>query len=702
MGINTYKRKPSLYVIILIGVAYLASIIVVGLSYFMPEIYDLEPGMPAPVDFRAPRQFVNSYETENLQEAAASAVAEVLINDATISAEIMLELEDAIAEIGALRALYFPVYSPFAPEIYDVTDDDRQHIPDFSGLVVEFELYQAQHIITGDSATFARFVDAITAQFEERLEIGVNQAVLEGAPWTISDELSQQHFDEIYAGIGHAFTLAVLRQNQIVNEELTGALREEARAAVEPALFMQGQTIVRAGDLITPEAYSALTELGYIGGDGTALFVGILGTVLTVTIVFGLCICGIFLFKRDMVENRRQVMMLFCFFMLTIILTRVMTPLDYYYTPVMLFAMLVAILIDMRLAAVLTVGVTIISAAMQPADIMFMTYALINGIFAAMIAKHVVARGRILMAVTLLSMVNVLSVFANYFIFESGFSMAMINSAVIALFVGFVTIFLTVGSLPFWESLFEVVTQNSLLELTNPNNALLRRVAVETPGTYHHSLVVANLAETASFDIGANHVLARVGSYYHDIGKMKYPQYFAENQSGENPHDTLPPRTSVEVITDHVARGLELANQHKLPAPIKDFIEQHHGTSLMKVFYFKERSNHPDEEIDENDFRYQFRVPQSPETAVVMLADTCEAAVRSKMTGEGAKIEEMDAFVRVLIKDKLEDGQLNESGLSIKDLDTIAKAFMRVFKGMYHERVPYPSGTVREIVAGKE
>jgi len=183
---------------------------------------------------------------------------------------------------------------------------------------------------------------------------------------------------------------------------------------------------------------------------------------------------------------------------------------------------------------------------------------------------------------------------------------------------------------------------------------------------------------------------------------MKYPQYFAENQSGENPHDTLPPRTSVEVITDHVARGLELSKQHKLPQPIRDFIEQHHGTSLMKVFYFKERSAHPDEDIDENDFRYQFTIPQSPESAVVMLADTCEAAVRSKMTVEGAKIEDMDAFVRVLIKDKLEDGQLNDSGLSIKDLDSIAKAFMRVFKGMYHERVPYPSGTVKELVAKEE
>jgi putative nucleotidyltransferase with HDIG domain len=700
MSNNPNKRKLSFHVILLIGLAYLASIVVVGLSYFVPETYDLELGMPAPIDFHAPRQFVNSYETENLQEAAAAAVSEILINDAAISAEIMLELEDVIIEIGALRAQYFPIFSPFEP-YYDADDLERP-LPDFSELSVEFELYQAQHIITGDSATFARFVEAMEMQFEEQLESGISEAGLVGAAWTIGEAISDQGFDEIYASIGHAITVTVLRQNRVVDEELTETLRREAREEVEPAMFMQGQTIIRVGDLIDEEAYRALTDLGYIGGDGAALILDILGTALTVTIVFAMFIFGIFLFKPEMAENRRQALMLFCMFMVTIIIARAMTPLDYYYTPIMLFAMLVAILIDVRLAAVLTVGVTILNAAMEPANTMFVTYALINGIFAAMIAKHIVARGRVMLAVISLSLVSVLSVFANYFMFSSGFSMAMVNSAVIALFVGFVTIFLTIGSLPFWESIFEIVTQNSLLELTNPNNALLRRMAVETPGTYHHSLVVANLAETACFDIGTNHVLARVGAYYHDIGKMKYPQYFAENQSGHNPHDALPPRTSVEVITDHVTRGLELAKQHKLPQPIKNFIEEHHGTSLMKVFFFKEKSAHPDEDIDENDFRYQFTIPQTPETAVVMLADTCEAAVRSKMTREGAKIEEMDAFVRMLIKDKLEDGQLNESGLSIKDLDNIAKAFMRVFRGMYHERVPYPSGTAREIIGDRK
>ena len=701
MSNNPNRRRPSLYLTVLIVVAYLTGVAAVGLGYLLPEIYDLEPGMPSPVDFQAHRQIENFYATEREQEAAAAAVEDRFLIDAAISAEITNDLQEVIIEIGALRALYLPIFTPGAPH-FDIFFAADRPLPDFSELPVVLDYEQARHVITGDSATFARFAETIEAQFTEQLEHGISEANLTSAAWAISDDLLQQNFDEIYASIGHAVAVAVLRHNQMVDEELMETLRQSARDEVLPTMFVANQIIVRAGDLITEEAYRALIELGYLGDDGTVMFAGILASVLTVTIVFALFVFGIFLFKRDLAENRRQALLLFCLFMVTIILARLMTPLEYYYTPIMLFAMLVSILIDMRLAVVLTVGVAIINAAMEPANALFLAYALINGIFAAMIAKHVVARGRVLMAVVSLSLVNVLSVFANYFMFSAGFSMAMINSAVFALFVGLVTIFLTIGSLPFWESIFEVVTQNSLLELTNPNNVLLRRMAVETPGTYHHSLVVSNLAETACYDIGANHVLARVGSYYHDIGKMKYPQYFAENQSGHNPHDTLPPRTSVEVITDHITRGLELAKQHKLPQPIKDFIEEHHGTSLMKVFFFKEKSNHPDEDIDENDFRYKNRIPQSPETAVVMLADTCEAAVRSKMTVEGAKIEEMDAFVRILIKDKLEDGQLNDSGLSIKDLSTIAKAFMRVFKGMYHERVPYPSGTVRELVTGEE
>ena len=690
-----FARKKFLLATILIIVAYLASIASVGFGFFATGgLEDIEPGMPSPRRFQAPRQIINFYAFENAKDEAAAAVPVQLSLDTEISGWVLLELEEFFVEVGVLRAEYLPIRTPFGE--HGIFVQEERPLPDISGLLLILDEEQARHIITGDSPTFARFMAEVTQMFEENLEDGISGSLLPYA-LAVADGLRQQGFDEIYASIGQVVATDFLRPNMVVNEEATEDLRQQARDAVQPTYYYAQQNIVQEGDIITEEAYRALIELGLVGGDGLAL-AGAFGGLLAVTTTFVVMVLYIFLFMKGMAENRRRLLLLFTLYIVTIILARIMVPLDYFLTPIMLFAMLVSILIDMRLAMVLTVGVAVITAAMNPPDSIFLNYAIVNGVFAAMIAKQAVARGRLVVAVASLGLVNVLMVSANYLLFGAGFSMDMVNYAIFALLGGFITVLLCVGTLPFWESIFEVVTQNNLVELTNPNNALLKRMIIETPGTYHHSLVVANLSETACYDIGANHALARAGAYYHDIGKIQYPQYFAENQSGVNPHDSLPPRTSVEVIADHITRGMELAKQYKLPLPIRSFIEEHHGTTLTKVFYHKEKTENPDIEIDEQDFRYKNRIPQSPESAVVMLADTCEAAVRSIMTKGGKNIEEMDGVVRGLIKDKLEDGQLDDSGLSIKDLDTIARAFMRVFKGMYHERVPYPGGSVKELV----
>ena len=232
-------------------------------------------------------------------------------------------------------------------------------------------------------------------------------------------------------------------------------------------------------------------------------------------------------------------------------------------------------------------------------------------------------------------------------------------------------------------------TPLKLLELTNPTNELMRRLMIEAPGTYHHCLLVANLAETACYDIEADATLARVGAYYHDIGKLKYPLYFGENQAGDNPHDNLDPYNSARIIKGHVKYGLTLAEENNLPKSVKSFIREHHGTTLVKFFYFKAVKQQNKEAVDEADFRYEGPVPQSKETAVVMLADTVEAAVRSNITN-GKNMDEISSLIKTLIKDKLDDGQLDASMLTLTDLDTIRKSFLKVFQGMYHNRIAYP------------
>ena len=272
---------------------------------------------------------------------------------------------------------------------------------------------------------------------------------------------------------------------------------------------------------------------------------------------------------------------------------------------------------------------------------------------------------------------------------DRGYSAELLLQSGIGAVTGLLSMIVAVGSLPFWENMFEANTPLRLMELTNPNNELLRKLMIEAPGTYHHSLIVANLAETAVYDIGGNTALARAGAYYHDVGKLRYPQFFAENQSGHNPHDELPPEKSAKIITGHTKGGLELAERYKLPPVVRDMIVEHHGNSLVKFFYFKALKLYGAENVNEADYRYQGRIPSSRESAVVMLADTVEAAVRS-MLGHGKTMEEAEAAVKNLMKDKLDDGQLNNSGLTLNELETIRLAFLKVFHGMYHERVSYP------------
>jgi putative nucleotidyltransferase with HDIG domain len=237
-------------------------------------------------------------------------------------------------------------------------------------------------------------------------------------------------------------------------------------------------------------------------------------------------------------------------------------------------------------------------------------------------------------------------------------------------------------------NIFGITTTFQLLDLAQPTQPLLRQLLLRAPGTYHHSIIVGNLAESAAQSIGANSLLARVGAYYHDIGKLRRPWFFGENQlDGVNVHDNLDPQTSADIVISHVRDGLALARQHKLPIMVQDFISQHHGTFLVIPFYRQALRDNDGQEIDVQDFRYPGPKPQTRETAILMLADTCEAAIRSAQISSPQEIEELTDKV---IQDRLVDGQLIECDLRLRDLERIREAFTVIFQGMYHSRVPYP------------
>jgi len=250
---------------------------------------------------------------------------------------------------------------------------------------------------------------------------------------------------------------------------------------------------------------------------------------------------------------------------------------------------------------------------------------------------------------------------------------------------------LAVGVMPVLENIFSLVTPQVLLELSTPTHPLLKMLQTEAPGTHHHALLVANLAEAAAAVVGANPLLCRVGAYYHDIGKTRRPIFFKENQIDQpNPHEGMEPGVSAAILAAHVRDGLVLADKYKLPRPIKDMIAQHHGDGMMAYFYFnaKKKADEEGREIDIRDYSYDGPKPQTKEAAILMMADTVEAATR---TLKDRSRESMSAMIEKLVKDKFESGQLSEAPLTFRDLSLISDAFIRTLTGIYHERIEYPN-----------
>jgi hypothetical protein len=400
---------------------------------------------------------------------------------------------------------------------------------------------------------------------------------------------------------------------------------------------------------------------------------------------------GIYLYiytqKREVVQTKNTLLLLFFIYHVILIALMVMlniTDLSYYLLPIPIAGMLIALLLDTHLALVINGFLTILASFISPFTYEILIFYLISGAIASLLIIQTKQRHNFVwVAATIMSVNALLTMFINLSTFQSVRLMDFIYGALNG---GFAVI-LAVGSLPLWESVFDVATPLKLLELTNSDQKLIQRLLLEAPGTFHHVQLVANLSETAAKDIGSDYLLARAGALYHDIGKLKNPELFKENQTGENPHDDLDPQQSAKIILDHVTYGVQLANEYKLPNNVKAIIQQHQGTTLVKFFYHKAKDIEPD--VDEVDYRYIGPKPQSNEAALVMLADSVEAAVRC-IPQEDKTLEKIHDVIKKIIKMKLDEGQLEESDIKIKELDLIGAAFLKVYKGMYHKRIDYP------------
>ncbi len=672
-------ERKELHRIVLFVLAFVVTIVCIGTGSIQQR-ETVQVGSVATKRYVAPEDTVDEAATEKLREAAANSVGPIYKTDTTVMDKNVTMVEGVFQELDTVLAGLLEGES-----FYNAVQEISLELP----VVLSNRQLMAYENLTAEQRK--AFANDCVSVLKEIYDKGVTADGLTEAKASGLGYLQELAWSSDLKTMAGVILSAAVEPNLIVDEAAVEAAKEEKRAEVDEVLIRKNQKIVDEGEIITQEIYDKLVSLNLVSETGLE---GSLMPMLGSLVITGMLFAALYLFfrwgKGNILLKPNEIRMLFTIYMMMVLLIRILANLTIFtIVPVGLFAMLVSLLVGRRMALWLNALFCIIGCFIFNGDVQFLMYALISGTFAALIIQKTDKRSHLIPAALGMAAVDFVATISLGFFFGEGYSAELLLQSGIGAVTGLLSMIVAVGSLPFWENMFEANTPLRLMELTNPNNELLRKLMIEAPGTYHHSLIVANLAETAVYDIGGNTALARAGAYYHDVGKLRYPQFFAENQSGHNPHDELPPEKSAKIITGHTKGGLELAERYKLPPVVRDMIVEHHGNSLVKFFYFKALKLYGAENVNEADYRYQGRIPSSRESAVVMLADTVEAAVRS-MLGHGKTMEEAEAAVKNLMKDKLDDGQLNNSGLTLNELETIRLAFLKVFHGMYHERVSYP------------
>ncbi len=512
----------------------------------------------------------------------------------------------------------------------------------------------------------------------------------------------------------------LIEPNLTFNKEATEKKKALAMEDVKPVFFQvqRGEMIVREGEKISSIELAKLNAFYKVRGDnkfsGIAVIVGIFCTTLF------LCLVLYFWRTRNWLKKTRVSNADLLAFGLIVILQIIFVKIGifmsgavnrafpfisveacYFAIPFALGSMIIAILINRNVALIMAVLTSFLVGFLYEEKMIFPLYSFLGSVAAS---HHIVKsrhRTALLKVGILLGVVNMATIFCLNLI-SGNFFNDLIWRLATGFFGGILTGVFVAGISPIFESVFGFMTDIKLLELANLNQPIFQRMIIEAPGTYHHSIVVASLVEAASEAIGANSMLAKVSSYYHDIGKLKKPQYFIENQpKNENKHEKLTPKMSSLIIISHVKDGCELAAEAKLGRQIIDIIRQSHGTSIVSFFYDKAKKD-KDESIrslSESDFRYHGPRPQTKEAGLVMLGDVVEASSRTLTNPTPARIR---SLVRERIERVYTDGQLDDCELTLQNLSTIAETFTRILTGIFHQRIDYPADQLHKDTNGKK
>ena len=703
---RTFTRQDGIRLVlgIVVLVAVLAAIL--G-SNLIPDPVRVGVGQIAPADIVAPRaiEIESQIQTEEARSAERAKVEAIYDYTAENAAAVADEQARALGTRTAAADAAFSALE-LSPEgraslleraIPDLSDEARATLLDLTP-----ERWIAAR------TEGARVLDVLLRGELRDTELAATRARL---PTLIVGDLS-----EAERALVAEIVAPLIVPNSSFSQDLTDAAKEQRAAAVDPVKvsLAQGEIIVGKGERVTPEAYEQIQALGLDQAEPDAA--RLLGWV-ALAILLVIPLLAWFWRFRPTFWHRNNVLVLVGLIVaitalaLQVTAGRSILP---YFLPTAAAGMLVAILLDASAAIVLMAILALLAGAVNGAgavsggSLELAMYTFLGGLAGVLTIRrgdrlHVFVQAGVAVALANALVVTTFTLLGEHDL--TGLLQLLAASLVSA---GGAAV-ATVGLFAVLGNLFGILTVFQLLELANPSQPLLRRLLVETPGTYHHSLMVGNLSERAAETIGADPLLARVAAYYHDIGKLADPLAFIENQAGgENVHDQLDPEVSAQVLKQHVAAGIDLAYKYRLPKTLIAFIPQHHGTALISYFYAKAREEaaapyggletaegrKAADAVDQRRYRHSGPKPQTREAAILMLADGVEASVRSLASRDEAAIR---AMVSRIIDERVQDDQFGECDLTLRDIDRIREAFVSQLLGMYHQRIAYPQSKIVEL-----
>ncbi|WP_200965852.1 HDIG domain-containing metalloprotein [Insulibacter thermoxylanivorax] len=700
----------------------------------LPKTYNLEPGMVSEHTILAPKQIPNEAATRKAQDEAAERVQPVYAVVPMQNGELLSILFDKLEQINGdptfTNSERYELFPKVFPAEYEAFFEQKINAWEASNTYNESVLTAMRNAIQDQAyripqESYYKFT-RLSAETLEQMETValpiVNKLMsepIENAEQARARVAEMVNASSLNTALSREIAQEIIRfvitPNKFSDAEATIQAKEAARNNVEPIYIQKNEVLVRQGEMITPELYQILQQYDLLGTEIN--YAAQFGLILLILLMAAVLYWYIRQSDLNIRHNNVQLLMLLLIFVINVIVMKIVAlaqSQDYpylgYLAPAALGSMLIAILLEGRLAIVCSVIFSILSSIIfnsatndQLFDYHYGFVSLVVCFAAVFAIQKASQRSAILKTGLLISLLGGLAVLSITLLQDQYDLESIALSLVFVLASGLLTAVLAIGLLPFFEVSFGILSPLKLIELSNPNHPLLRKLLVETPGTYHHSVMVGNLAEAAAEAIGANGLLCRVGSFYHDIGKTKRPSYFIENQGNMgNPHDDLDPSISKEIIIAHARDGEQMLREYKMPKQLRDIAEQHHGTTLLKYFYHKaiklaEENNQPID-FTEEDYRYPGPKAQTKEAAIVGIADSVEAAVRSL---HNPSLEQISALVDKIIKDRLEDNQFNECDLTLRELDIIGSTLKESLLGIFHSRIEYPEDTPKKTEDGE-